>query len=142
MKSKEFSLFCALLDSEFLHSLEKDEIFIVVKHNYLFHFLSNERKFSTLINTTRSEFPECKLKIVYKGKLYEHNEINSQIKKTTEEIPKPESKVPAVVPPENNNVESSGSSMHEAAYSAIKYMRGEIVMHRVISDKAEEVEVS
>ena len=140
LKSKEFAYFCALLDSEFFHNQERNEICIIVKHNYLFHFLSNDRNFLTLNKIIGTELRECKLKIVFEGKLYQHGEIKSQNKNIIETA-KPEPTAPVIEPPSDKKVENTGSSLYDAACNVIEYMRGEIVMHRVVSDKTEEIEV-
>jgi DNA polymerase-3 subunit gamma/tau len=142
LKSKEFALFCALLDSEFLYSLKNNKVCIIIKHNYLFHFLSTERNSLVFTRIIRAEFPKCKLKISYNEKQYEYGETDSPIVNSVEETEESETKAKASVltPSERINTEKTGSILKDAAHSAMKFMRGEVVMHR-ISDKAEEFEI-
>jgi DNA polymerase-3 subunit gamma/tau len=138
LRSKEFALFCALLDSDFLYSLEQNKVCVVVKHNYLFHFLSNERNSLIFTRMLRERFSDCKLKIIYTEKSYEYVETNKPINNTRIESDKPDPKALIVEHPETN----SGSALQNAVYSALKFMNGEVVMHRIVNDKTEEADIS
>jgi DNA polymerase-3 subunit gamma/tau len=191
LRSNEFALFCALLDSVFLYSLEQNEVCIIIKYNYLFHFLSNERNSLIFTRILRAQYPQCKLKIFFKEKFYEYGEINNPIdtrlqlsvgkepfatsgggadrasgddwhfrsfappenneanildeslsNNSTDVPDKPEPKNSIVTPQEKINVAKTGSALHDAVYSATKFMRGEVVMHRIAYDKAEELDIS
>ena len=141
LKLKEFALFCALLDSELLYSLEQNIVCIIVKHNYLLHFLSNERNSLIFNRILRAQIPECKLKIIYTEKPYEYGEINYSINNSKKESDKSEPKALIVEQPETNNIEITGSTLQDAVHSAMKFLRGEVVLHRIVSDKIEDHEI-
>ena len=150
LKSNEFALFCAMFDSELLYSLEQNKVCIIVKQNYLFYFLSNDRNSLILTKMLRTEYPECRINIACGEKLFEYSEVSTSIKKAAKETDKIKSKTPAADPTEINNLtelsetvntEKSSSLLYDASHNAMKFMSGEIVMHRVTSDKPEELDV-
>ena len=141
LRSADFTLFCALIDCEFLYSVEQKKIYVITKHVYLFHFLSGGRSSLTFINMVREKFPECELMIVFEGKSYKYSETSNrhQVVKMVEGAEnEPVEIMPPVTPQEELEVRK-GSAVYDAAYSAMRFMRGEIVMHRIMRDnKAEE----
>ena len=152
LKSKEFAVFCATLDSGFLHNLERNIVCIVIKHNYIFHFLSNERNSLLFTRIVRAEIPECKLKLFFEDKLYEFGGINIPVVNSKQEAAAPEPQVPVTMSSEktgikkNDNekigIEKTNSLLYDVAYNAMKYMRGDIVLHRIAGDKPEDLEIS
>ncbi|MCL1940517.1 MAG: DNA polymerase III subunit gamma/tau [Synergistaceae bacterium] len=146
LKSNDFALFCALLDSELLHAPEPNKICVAAKHDYILHFLSGGRNYLMLTKILREEFPECKLKIICEGKSYENGGSDIQPRPKIQETPnladdgpEPVEKIPVAEPLEAPQTSGRGSSLvYAAAHSAMKFMRGEIVMHRAAKDKAEE----
>lgn len=142
LKLKEFAIFCATLDSEFLYCSQRNIVCIVVKHDYLFHFLSSDRNSLVLTRIVRAEFPECKFKIVYDEKQYEFGGINVPVANPMEQAAKPAPQVPVAMPYEESNIVKTGSTLYDAAYNAMKYMQGEIVLHRIARDKPEELDIS
>ena len=151
LKSNDFAIFCALLDSEFFHSLEQNTACIIIKHDYIFHFLSGERNYLICAKTIREVFPECKLMIVFEGRSCEYGETSRSQKAVKSEEPAAPppfaaEELSAAAPPQISALHEGrkGSVVHDAAYNAMKFMRGEIVMHRVAKakEKAEEFDNS
>ena len=141
LKSKEFALFCALLDCEFLYNPEQNKVCVIVKHNYLFHFLSNERNSLVFTRILRARFPECTLKVVFIGKSHEYGEINNSNNNSKKEPDKSEPNASIVENPETNSIEIASSALQDAVQSAMKFLRGDVVLHRVVSEKAEDHEI-
>jgi DNA polymerase-3 subunit gamma/tau len=142
LKSNEFALFCALLDSDFLYNPEQNKFCMIVKHNYLFHFLSSGRYSAIFSGIIRAEYPQCVLLIVCGEKLNEFGEVYTAKVNSKEEKKKSEPESPIDAPSDKTIVEKTSSVLYDAARNALKFMRGEIVMHRITSDKPEEMDIS
>jgi hypothetical protein len=142
LKSNEFVLFCALLDSEFLYNPDQNKFCIIIKHNYLFYFLSSGRYSAIFSGIIRAEYPQCKLLIVCGEKLNEFGEVYTAKVNSKEEKNKSEPESPVDAPSDKTIVEKTSSVLYDAARNALKFMRGEIVMHRIASDKPEEMDIS
>jgi len=142
LKSSDFALFCALLDSEFHYSLEQNKVCVITKHDYLFHFLSSGRNSLIFIKTVRVKFPDCKLKIVCERKSYEYGETN-KVKQAVNSIEDVSNDIAEKTQPEASTEKlevSQGTNVREAAYNSMEFMRGEIVMYHAAKDKTDELE--
>ena len=143
LKANDFALFCALFDSDFLYNSEQNKICIITKHDYLFHFLSGEKNFLAFIKTVGEEYPECELNIVCEGKSYDR-ETNDHIVSLMEDAGgEPVKRSLSDEPESLKEIEvRKGSVLYDVAHNVMKFMRGEIVMHRIVRDKTDEFDIS
>lgn len=137
LKEKSFALYCALLGS--VITRDGQSLCVSVDSEYIYHFISGGKNSAVLAAAAMEKYHECKVFLKF-GEMI-HECVLSSVKtvkrepKTEKTDIKFESSPAKEQREEKEKVESH--TITETVQNALKFLRGEVVIHRVEKDAHE-----